>query len=113
MVWEANFVLPVAHPKFSLVKQLAVLQPSYMIHRLGLIATNEWPEELQGQVRFISVEQEEGSHARLIRFEATEAVVQLIQEEGGTISIGSDSATIRNNKKPVKRGTNIVYRLQK
>ena len=80
---------------------------------LGLIATNEWPEELQGQVRFISVEPEEGSNARIIHFEATEEVVRLIQEEGGTISIGSDSATIRNNKKSVKRGANIIYRLQK
>ena len=80
---------------------------------LGLIATNEWPQELQGQVRFVSVQQEEGSNYRIISFEATEAVVRLIQAENGVISLGSDSATIRNNKKPCKKGSSIVYRLQK
>ena len=80
---------------------------------LGLVATNEWPEELQGQVRFVSSQNEEGSNYRLIRFEATEAVVTRIQEAGGYVFIGFDRATVQNNKKPCKRGTQIVYRLQK
>ena len=79
----------------------------------GLITTNEWDPELRGQVRFVEARREEGSNYRIIRFEATEAVVQLIQAEGGVISIGFDSATIYNNKKPCKRGTPVVYRLQK
>ena len=80
---------------------------------LGIITTNEWAQDLQGQVSFVSVQQEEGSNNRLIWFEATEQIVQLIQNEGGVISFGSDSATIQNNRNRVKRGVNITYRLQK
>ena len=80
---------------------------------LGIITTNEWPQELQGQVSFVSVQQEEGSNNRLIWFEATEQIVHLIQEEGGVISFGSDSVTIQNNRNRVKRGANVIYRLQK
>ena len=80
---------------------------------LGLVATNEWPEELQGQVRFVSSQQEDGSNYRLVRFEATEAVVTRIQEQNGLVSIGLDRATVQNNKTPVKRGSQVVYRLQK
>ena len=80
----------------------------------GLITTNEWSQDLQGQVRFVSVQQEErNSGYRLIRFEATEAIVNLIQAAGGTISIGFGRATVENNKKSVKRGATIVYKLQK
>ena len=81
---------------------------------LGLVATNEWPEELQGQVRYVGVEQEGGtSNHRVIRFEATEAVVRHIQQAGGTIAIGFGRCTIRSNGKPVKAGSTVVYRLQK
>ena len=80
---------------------------------LGLVATNEWPEALQGQVRFVSSQQEDGSNYRLVRFEATEAVVTRIQEQNGLVSIGLDRATVQNNKTPVKRGSQVVYRLQK
>ena len=80
---------------------------------LGLVATNEWPDDLQGQVRFVSSQQEEGSNYRLVRFEATEAVVSRIQEQNGFVSIGLDRATVQNNKNPVKRGSQVIYRLQK
>ena len=46
---------------------------------LGLVATNEWDEDPQGQVRFVSAQQESNSTYRLVRFEATEAIVNLIQ----------------------------------
>ena len=61
----------------------------------------------------MSSQQEEGSNYRLVRFEATEAVVDLIQGQNGLISIGLDRATVQNNKTPVKRGSRVVYRLQK
>ena len=82
---------------------------------LGLVATNEWPEGLQGQVRFVKVQKEENpsSTFRLIRFEATEAVVKRIQAAGGTIYLGFGKATVENNKNPVKKGSTVVYRLQK
>ena len=90
--------------------------PSELIEdpHLGLVATNEWPEELQGQVRYVGVEQEGGtSNHRVIRFEATEAIVNHIQRAGGTIAIGFGRCTIRSNRKPVKAGSTVVYRLQK
>ena len=85
---------------------------------LGLVATNEWPEDLQGQVRFLSSSQEErpnsrGEIARLIRFEASEEVVSRIQAANGTIYLGFGKATIENNRNPVKRGSRVVYKLQK
>ena len=82
---------------------------------LGLVATNEWPAELQGQVRFIKVQQEANpaSGYRLIRFEASEAIVRRIQQAGGTIYLGFDKATVECNKVPVKEGSKVVYRLQK
>ena len=82
---------------------------------LGLIATNEWPADLQGQVRFIRVQQEEtpSSGYRLIRFEATEEVVRHIQAANGTIYLGFGKATVECNKIPVKEGSRVVYRLQK
>ena len=85
---------------------------------LGVVATNEWPNELQGQVRFLSSKQEErpnsrGETARLIRFEASEEVVRRIQEANGTIYLGFGKATVENNMNPVKRGSRIAYRLQK
>ena len=82
---------------------------------LGLVATNEWPEELQGQVRFMKVTKEDkpSSGFRLIRFEATEAVVRRIQAANGTIYLGFGKATVENNKTPVKEGSRVVYRLQK
>ena len=82
---------------------------------LGLIATNEWPGDLQGQVRFIKVQKEENPDKgfRLIRFEATEAVVRRIQAANGTIYLGFGKATVENNKNPVKEGSTVVYRLQK
>ena len=82
---------------------------------LGLIATNGWPAELQGQVRFVKVQKEDKPDKgyRLIRFEATEAVVKRIQAAGGTIYLGFGTATVENNKNPVKEGSTVVYRLQK
>ena len=82
---------------------------------LGLVATNEWPEELRGQVRFVKVQKEEKPDKgfRLIRIEATEEVVRRIQQAGGTIYLGFGKATVENNKNPVKEGSTVVYRLQK
>ena len=79
---------------------------------LGLVASNDWPEELQGQVKFISAQQEKGSDYRLVRFEATENVAELIQACDGLVYIGFDRGTIQNNKKDCRRGVPIVYRLQ-
>ena len=82
---------------------------------LGLIATNEWPDDLQGQVRFVKVQHEENpsSGHRLIRFEASAEVVRRIQQANGTIYLGFGKATVECNKIPVKEGSKVVYRLQK
>ena len=94
--------------------------PSELINDpfLGLVATNEWPAELQGQVRFIGSKSEaqpnsRGEVARLIRFEASPEVVAQIQAQGGSIHIGRLLGTVQSGKKAVKRGANINFVLQK
>ena len=94
--------------------------PSELINDpfLGLVATNEWPAELQGQVRFIGSKSEaqpnsRGEVARLIRFEASEEVVRRIQDANGVIYLGFGKATVECNRTAVKRGSRVIYKLQK
>ena len=35
MLWDSNFITPIKHPHYAVVKQLAILQPFYMIHKIG------------------------------------------------------------------------------
>ena len=84
----------------------------------GVVSLNRqaqvpWPRALQGQIRFLSVHPEEGSQFRLARFEASSEVVRYIQENNGSMYIGGSRGTVQSNKKDVKKGMQVAYRLQK
>ena len=87
----------------------------------GLVRMNRWPAELRKKVRFLQLvsaaeDEEEGqapSRYRIIRFEAHPEVVRLIQERDGSIYIGKDKGTVKSNKKPLTKGAQVLYKLQK
>ena len=81
---------------------------------IGIVRLNRWPAELQGQVRYLSTlpSKEDPPGYRVIRFEASLGVVARIQKAGGTLHIGRSKGTVQSNKKPVKQGSNVTFRLQ-
>ena len=80
---------------------------------IGAVRMNNWPRELQGQIRYLSVRSEEGSNYRLARFEASEEVVRRIQDNRGQMRIGFEMSTVRSGKKDVKENSPVVFKLQK
>ena len=81
---------------------------------IGIVRLNRWPEHLRGQVRYLgTIPSEDDSNYRLIRFEASPAVVQQIQEANGMMFVGRHLGTVQSGKRPVKRGSTINYVLQK
>ena len=86
---------------------------------LGLVRMNRWPVEFRRQIRFlqmVSPDEEEGqapSDHRVIRFECQQEVVKRIQEANGAIYIGKDKGTVHFKSKPLTKGVNVSYKLQK
>ena len=86
---------------------------------LGLVRMNRWPVEFRSKIRFlqmVSPSEEEGpipSNFRVVRFEAQPEVVQRILDADGAIYIGKDKGTVYYKSKPLTKGTNISYKLQK
>ena len=81
---------------------------------IGIVRLNRWPAHLRGQVRYLgTIPSEDDTNYRLIRFEASPAIVQLIQEANGTMFIGRYHGTVQSGKRPVKMGSTINYVLQK
>ena len=86
---------------------------------LGLVRMNRWPVQFRSKVRFlqmVSPAEEEGrvpSNHRVIRFEAQPEVVQRILDVDGAIYIGKDKGTVHYKSKPLTKGTQVSYKLQK
>ena len=86
---------------------------------LGLVRMNRWPVEFRRQIRFLQMvgkDEEEGkvpSNFRVIRFEAQQEVVKKIMDSDGAIYIGKDKGTVYFKSKPLTKGINVSYKLQK
>ena len=86
---------------------------------VGVLRLNGWPtsgpNSVRGQVRFLHTIRtaEDDPDYRLVRFEASPAIVALIQAKDGYMYIGKGRGTVQSGKKPVKRDSNVHYYLQK
>ena len=86
---------------------------------VGITRLNGWPtsgpNSVRGQVRYLHTirSDEENPTHRLVRFEASPAVVALIQGRDGLIHIGRGRGTVQSGKKAVKRDSSVNYYLQK
>ena len=71
---------------------------------------------VRAALKMVGREEEEGqvpSNFRVIRFDAQPEVVQRILEKDGSIYIGKDKGTVYYKSKPLTKGTQVNYKLQK